>query len=144
MTVNIREMTIDDYDALLQIWRDADLSHRPKGRDTRERIDIEMQRKDTAFIGMFESDRLIAVGLATFDGRKGWINRVAVHPDFRRQGLAAVMVGECETFLESLGAEIISCLIEDFNTPSIELFKKLGYSYGSNVMYFSKRKSWDT
>ncbi len=144
MVRTIYKLTIDDYDDLVRLWREAGLTYRPRGRDTRERIATEMQRADTAFIGIYEHDRLIGAGLATYDGRKGWINRIAVHPDFRGRGIAAQIVNECEVFLRSVAAEIISCLIEDFNKPSVQLFRKLGYVHGENVMYFSKRKSEET
>ncbi|MBU8932901.1 MAG: GNAT family N-acetyltransferase [candidate division Zixibacteria bacterium] len=140
----IRELTIDDYDDLIRVWGDAGLPFRPFGRDSRERIEIEMARKDTTFIGLFEDDRLIALGLATFDGRKGWINRVAVDPDHRHRGLASKIITECEDFLEGLGVEIMACLIEEYNTPSMALFRKHGYLYGEDIHYFSKRKSEDT
>lgn len=144
MSQLIRRLDIDDYDDLIRVWGDTGLPYRPLGRDTHARIEVEMQRKDTAFIGLFEGERMLAVGLATYDGRKGWINRVAVDPDFRHQGIASKIIMECEEFLEGLGAEIIACLIEEYNTPSMALFQKHGYLFGEDVHYFSKRKSDDT
>jgi predicted GNAT family acetyltransferase len=84
MAKDIRKLTIEDYDNLIRVWADAGLPYRPFGRDRKDRIEKQMQRPDTAFIGLFEEGRLVAAGLATFDGRKGWINRVAVDPDYRR------------------------------------------------------------
>lgn len=144
MPRELRKLTIDDYESLLNLWGDAGLTYRPLGRDARERIEREMRRPDTGFFGIFEGARMIAAGLATFDGRKGWINRVAVHPDFRRQGLAAEIITECERFLDSRGADIIACLIEEYNLPSMDLFAKCGYVHGDDVHYFSKRKSSET
>jgi GNAT superfamily N-acetyltransferase len=137
-------LTIEDYDALIDLWGDAGLSYRPLGRDTRERIAVEMKRSDTDFIGIFFDGRLVAAGLATYDGRKGWINRVAVHPDYRRKSLAKDIIAACERFLEKCGAEIIAALIEDWNEPSMELFEACDYVHGPDVLYFSKRKSADT
>ena len=144
MARKIRKLTIDDYDELIRVWVDSGLPYRPLGRDRKDFIAKEMRRSDTAFIGLFENSRLLAVGLATYDGRKGWINRVSVDPDYRRQGLASKIIQECENFLESNGAEIIACLIEDYNLPSMALFQKHGYLYSEDVLYFSKRKSEDT
>lgn len=144
MPRELRKLTIADYDRLINLWGDAGLPYRPFGRDAREKIETEMRRADTAFLGIFEDSRLIAAGLATYDGRKGWVNRVAVHPDERHRGLAAEIVAACEQFLESHGAEIIACLIEDWNLPSMALFAKLGYLHDPGVEYFSKRHSEDT
>jgi len=144
MAQEVRKLTIDDYDALIKVWADAGLPYRPFGRDSRERMEIEMQREDTEFIGLFLNGRLVALGLVTYDGRKGWINRVAVDPDYRNQGFASRIIEESERFLHGLGAEIIACLIEEYNTPSMALFQKHGYLYGEDIHYFSKRKSEDT
>ena len=86
MAHELRKLTTEDYDDILRVWSDAGLPYKPDGRDNRERIALEIERKDTIFVGLFENDRMLAVGLATFDGRKGWINRVAVDPDRRGEG----------------------------------------------------------
>lgn len=144
MAREIRELTIDDYDEMIRVWADAGLPYRPLGRDRKDRIAKEIERADTIFVGLFEGGKLLALGLATYDGRKGWINRVAVDPDYRRQGLATDIIRECEAFLERQGAEIVACLVEDYNLPSMALFQKLGYLYSEDVLYFSKRKSEET
>lgn len=137
-------LTSEDYDRLIEIWGDAGLPYRPFGRDSKDKIAKEMGREDTAFIGLYEDDLLVGVGLATFDGRKGWINRVSVIPDYRNKGYAGMIIKECEQFLEDQGAEIIACLIEEYNTPSMALFKKHDYLYSKDIYYFSKRKSEET
>ncbi len=144
MGVKLCMITVEDYDRLIEIWGDAGLPYRPFGRDSKDKIAKEMAREDTAFIGLYEDDLLVGVGLATFDGRKGWINRVAIIPDYRNKGYASMIIGECEKFLEDCGAEIIACLIEEYNTPSMALFKKHDYLYSEDIHYFSKRKSEET
>ncbi len=143
MTRSLRQLTIDDYDDLVRVWAEAGLPFKPTGRDCPARIERELQRADSAFFGLFEDARLVAVGLASYDGRKGWIQRVAVDPNQRGRGLAGEIIAACEDFLKSLDAEVISCLIEDLNYPSISVFKNAGYSCWGNILYFSKRDSSD-
>ncbi|MCK4392559.1 hypothetical protein KAX17_06600 [Candidatus Bipolaricaulota bacterium] len=38
----IRELTVNDYDALVALWKEAGLPYRPNGRDQRERIAREV------------------------------------------------------------------------------------------------------
>ncbi len=144
MAAEIRRLTIDDYDALVNLWGDAGLSYRPFGRDTREKIEVEMKRVDTGFFGLFEDGRMVATGLATYDGRKGWLNRIAVHPDYRRHGYGTRMIKACEEFLESHGAEIIAMLIEGWNLPSMAMATEADYLHGDDIQYFSKRRSQET
>ncbi len=138
-----RQLSINQYDDIINLWKKAGLPFRPRGRDSRAHIAQEMEGTDTAFIGIFDNNKLVAAGLATYDGRKGWINRVAVDPDYRGRGLAGKIITACEQFLEGIGAEIIACLIEDYNKPSMALFQKHGYILGKDILYFSRRKSPD-
>ena len=76
----------------------------------------------------------------THDGRKGWINRVAVAPEFQRQNIAKKLIAKVEDRFSELGIDIIACLVEDWNTNSLQVFEKLGYKKHSDMVYFSKRK----
>lgn len=143
MANELRRLTADDYADIIRVWADAGLPFKPEGRDHRTRIALEIAREDTAFFGLFENGRMLAVGLATFDGRKGWINRVAVDPDRRGEGFGGRIMTACEQFLRERGADIIAALIEDVNSPSISLFQKQGYIVMKDILYFSKRDSED-
>jgi GNAT superfamily N-acetyltransferase len=139
----IRPLDFSDYDEVINLWVKSGLPYRPKGRDSREAMEKEFKREETGIFGMFDGDRLIGAIVGTSDGRKGWINRLAVDPDYRGRGLAARLIEEAENFLYGLGLKVIAALIEDYNTPSISAFIKAGYDYGESVRYLSKRTSED-
>jgi GNAT superfamily N-acetyltransferase len=145
MQYQIRKLTIDDYDDLIALWKRSDLSHRPGGRDSREALGPEMDREETIFLGMFDpaggGERMIGSILGNSDGRKGWINRLAIDPDYRRKGLAGILIEECEKRLYDLGLKVIAALIEGDNKPSESTFSKAGYTYGEGIKYYSKRHS---
>jgi ribosomal protein S18 acetylase RimI-like enzyme len=84
---------------------------------------------------------MLGVVIANYDGRRGWINRLAIHPDHRGVGLAGKLMHEAESFLESQGAVVMCGLIEELNTPSMACFEKEGYICESKFKYFAKRKS---
>ncbi|MDH4034874.1 MAG: GNAT family N-acetyltransferase, partial [candidate division Zixibacteria bacterium] len=66
-----------------------------------------------------------------------------VDPDRRGEGFGGEIIKALEQFLRARGADIIAALIEDVNSPSISLFQKHGYTTMKEVLYFSKRDSWD-
>jgi ribosomal protein S18 acetylase RimI-like enzyme len=144
MSINIRRLTIDDYDSIIRVWADAGLPFKPKGRDSREMISREMAHPDVVFLGLFESDLMLGVCIANFDGRRGWINRLAIDPDHRGIGLAGRLIDESEKFLKSRGALVIAGLIEEMNTPSMACFEKAGYKYMRNLTLWTKRESSDS
>lgn len=139
MDLVCRTLSGKDYDAIVELWARSGLPFKPNGRDGRTMLEAEMQRHHCSFIGLFDNDRMIAVGIASFDGRRGWINRVAVDPDFRGRGLGSRMIDECEKFINSFGETVPCALIEDENTPSMACFKKAGFVYEGYLQVWTKR-----
>ncbi len=144
MELIVRPLTIDDYQAILRLWADAGLEHRPRGRDSRDSMAREMQYPGTCFLGLFDSQRMLGVVIASWDGRRGWINRLAVDPDHRGIGLAGRLIREGETFLRQRGAVVIAALIHDENAPSMAAFERAGYTCMPEMKYFAKRDSKDS
>ncbi|MCK4347722.1 MAG: GNAT family N-acetyltransferase [Thermoplasmatales archaeon] len=136
----IRELSIKDYDALITLWNDAQLPFKPKGRDRRDKIEYKLKQGRDIFLVAEINGKLVGSVFGTHDGRKGWINRLAVTPEFQRQDIAKKLIAEVEDRFSALGIDIISCLVEDWNIKSLQVFEKLGYKKHSDMVYFSKRK----
>ena len=136
-------LTADDYAAVVQLWEQAGLPIRLQGRDSREQVTRQLAAGTQTILGLRSNNGLVGVVLITHDGRKGWINRLAVHPDYRRQGLGLLLISEAERVLHDQGIQIIAALIEDWNTPSQALFEKAGYSFHSDIHYVTKRDRHD-
>ncbi len=141
--VRIRTLTIGDYDELLALWRDADLPCRPNGRDSKSSMKYQMEHDPELFLGAFQDDRMVGSVIATFEGRKGWINRLAVAPRNRRKGVAKVLVERAELALREHGAKVIAALVERENSPSLALFQECGYKVHQDIVYLSKRERED-
>jgi ribosomal protein S18 acetylase RimI-like enzyme len=95
-------------------------------------------------LGLEVGGELVGVVLNTHDGRKGWINRLAVVPEFRRQGHATRLVREAERLLREQGMTVIALMIEPGNEASLALFNQLGYvELEGGIHYLTKRDSED-
>jgi ribosomal protein S18 acetylase RimI-like enzyme len=139
-----RILTATDYDRLIALWQAAGLHFKPQGRDTRAAFERQLAGGTQIAIGIDGSDgTLIGAVLATHDGRKGWINRLAVHPDHRRQGIATRLVDAAEEVLRERGLHIFAALIEPGNDASLALFEEAGYTDWPGMHYVSKRDSED-
>jgi len=139
--VRTRKLTIDDYNEIVKLWNRASLPYKPEGRDSRSSIVSEMKANPDFFIGAYEGNKLVGMVIASWDLRKGWINRLAVDPMCRRKGVAKTLIAEAEKTLKRKGARVICALIEDTNGSSIALFKNCGYVEHHDIIYFSKRES---
>lgn len=140
---NVEQLTTADYDAICAVWIAAGLSVRVNGRDSRAEFERQMSGGTQTVVGVRDGALLVGVVIATHDGRKGWINRLAVRPEYRRKGIGRRLVNEAENVLKSQGMRIIAALIEDWNKASLGLFEQAGYLDYPNLHYVSKRDSQD-
>jgi len=138
-------LTSTDYQRIAALWQAAGLHIRPTGRDAQEAFEGQMASGLQTAIGIeTEGGDLIGIVLSTHDGRKGWINRLAVHPDWRRQGVAKTLISAAEDVLHEQGIDVIAALIEPGNDPSLALFLGSGYEDYAGLHYVSKRSSADS
>ena len=140
-----RELTPDDHGSLMMLWKRCGLtSIKPKGRDSRRALTDQLASGVQIIVGLEMEGLLIGSVLASHDGRKGWINRLAVCPEHRRRGYGALLVGEAERLLKQRGLKVIAALVESDNDGSFGLFQKLGYEeIDPGIHYLSKRDGDD-
>jgi ribosomal protein S18 acetylase RimI-like enzyme len=139
--MQIRKLTLDDYDELVGLWTRADLPFKPRGRDSRRALEAQMGANPDFFLGAFEKGHLVGTVILSSDMRKGWINRLAVDPGYRRRGVAKALMEESEKTLRKHGLRIFCSLVEGSRMASKALFKKCGYSEYVDISYFTKRDS---
>lgn len=139
--IGIRDFTLEDYDELISLWDNSELPYRPKGRDSRAKIAQELAFGCTIALVAEDAGKLVGSLWGTHDGRKGWLNRLAVLPEQRHQGIGRMLVQAVEKKLDEIGIDIIGILIEDWNTDSLQVFEKLGYKKHTDIFYYSKRKN---
>jgi ribosomal protein S18 acetylase RimI-like enzyme len=137
----IRKFRIKDYDALIKLWKAAELPNRPYGRDRRDKIKEQIKKKCSIYLVAELDGKIVGSILGSHDGRKGWINRLAVLPKYRKRGIGAKLLGEVEKRLCKQGIGIIACLIEDWNITSMMVFERLGYEKHPEIIYFTKKKN---
>ena len=82
----IRSFHTDDIEDVIELWSKCGLVA-PQNNPQR---DIERKLKvnpEWFLVGEFEG-RIIATCIAGYEGHRGWINYLAVSPQYRRQGFA--------------------------------------------------------
>ena len=127
MAVQIRPLRRSDYDRMIALFQICGLNPKTKGRDSPRSFGEQLRRNRGSYLGAFEEGRLVGVVLGTNDTRKAWINRLAVHPDYRRRSIAARLVRACERVLRNQGVRMFAALIEPENKASEAFFHSLGY-----------------
>ena len=141
--MKIRKFKIEDYEQLIRLWIDAGLPFKPKGRDRKEEFEKQIKKPENLYLTVFKENKLIGFVMASHNRRKGWINRLAVHPEFQKKGLASLLIKRAEEFFIKEGVDIFACLIEDWNDRSLKLFEKSGYKPHREIIYYTKRNHPD-
>lgn len=90
-------------------------------------IASELENKLSLWLVALESDRVAGyVGSQTVMDETDMMN-VAVHPDFRRRGIAEALVNELVINLKEKGSRCLTLEVRAANDPAIALYEKLGF-----------------
>ena len=130
--MRIREFQLTDYEKVVELWREAGIVLRPG--DEREGIELKLQRDPDLFLVAEEDQQILGVVLGAWDGRRGWINHLAVRSDHRRSGIGKSLVKELERRLAGKGALKVNAQIYKSNRVSVEFFKSLNYEVHSDLI----------
>jgi ribosomal protein S18 acetylase RimI-like enzyme len=117
MDAQIRAARADDVDAVLAVWASADVE--PTVTDDRASILRLLAHDSSALLVAEHDDQIVGTLIATWDGWRGSMWRLAVRPDHRRQGIAQALVATAEQRLQALGAtRIATFVVTTDDTPS--------------------------
>ena len=136
----IRKLTLDNYPDVVKLWKRVGLEIRLNGRDHPDQMDKQLKSNNVVLLGKYSSDILLGVVLISHDGSKGWLNRLAVNPEYQRKGVAKELILNVEKLLfEELEIEIYGALVSKENRESVRLFEGVRYEKWEEISYFSKR-----
>lgn len=121
----IRNFQPEDYDEIVVLWQRAGLILGTS--DDREGIARKLQRDPDLFLVAVEETALVGVVMGSYDGRRGWINHLAVSPDQQGHGLGTQLMQELELRLRSKGCRKVNLLIEASNSAVQTFYQRLGY-----------------
>ena len=115
-------------------------------------IASELENKLAFWLVATEGDTVAGyIGSQTVVGETDMMN-VAVHPDFRRRGIAEALVNGLVNNLKQMGSHCLTLEVRASNAPAIALYEKMGFSeIGRRKNYYRNpredalilRKEWE-
>ena len=96
-------------------------------------IDKKIAVSDGLFFVATVDAEVVGTVMAGYDGHRGWIYSVAVHPLRRKQGIGAALVLHAERALAAKGCMKINLQIMEGNESVAAFYSTLGYSVEKRV-----------
>lgn len=137
--MDIRKMTINDYDSVYNLWINTPGMGLNSVDDTRDGIEKYLRRNPATCFVATENDELTGVILSGHDGRRGLIHHMAVKESMQRRGIGKALL---EHALEALRAEDIHkvfLVVFDSNINGNSFWEKQGFSLRTDLCYRNRK-----
>jgi ribosomal protein S18 acetylase RimI-like enzyme len=108
MGITVSPMIAEDLDTVLALWA-ATEGVGLNESDTPDHLRAYLERNPSLSMVARDGTKLVAAILCGHDGRRGYLNHLAVAPEYRNRGLGTQIVETCLASLSALG--ILRCNI---------------------------------
>lgn len=96
-------------------------------------IDKKIQIKDGLFFIAQKDQKVIGTIMAGYDGHRGWIYSIAVHPEYRKQGIGSQLLSYTQGKLEDIGCLKVNLQIMEGNEDVQKFYISNGYSVEQRI-----------
>lgn len=136
--MNIRLMTMDDYQAVYDLWLSCNGMGLNNIDDSKEGIQRFLRRNpDTCFVAVI-NNQIVGVIMAGNDGRRGYIYHTAVSLNYGNQGIAGKLVDKAMNALYELGISKVALVVFESNEAGNAFWEKQGFSVRNDLVYRNK------
>jgi ribosomal protein S18 acetylase RimI-like enzyme len=122
----IRNYQVKDEKQVIDLWNTifpiTDAHHDPQTSIQRKMaVDPEL------FLVAVEKNTIIGTAMGGYDGHRGWIYSVSVHPEYRKKGIGSELLRSIEAELMKRNCPKVNLQILETNEDVVEFYKKNGY-----------------
>jgi len=124
--VSFRAARPQDTSAVLALWEQA---RSAQATTTDQRVDVQRlidERPGSLLLAEADGE-IVGALIAAWDGWRGNMYRLAVHPDHRRRGIALQLVRTGEAYLRDNGAHRITALVAHEDPVAAGFWESAGY-----------------
>ena len=136
--MQIRKMTIDDYDAVYALWLSTPGMGLNTADDSREGIAAYLRRNPNTCFVAEENSELFGVILSGHDGRRGFIHHTAVEESAQRGGIGSALVETALNALKKEGIRKVALVVFKRNEKGNAFWEKQGFTVREDLAYRNK------
>ncbi len=129
--VEVRPARPDEFQAVLDLWREA--GSEPGATDDIAALHaLGRSHSEALLLAVVDGDPVGTI-IATWDGWRASIYRLAVRPDHRRRSIARTLLAEAERSLQRAGARRVNVIVLNEAEPAIGFWTDVGYQHDERV-----------
>ena len=133
--MNIRLMTIKDYDRVHALWLSTPNMGLNDIDDSREGIERYLKRNPTTCFVAEDKEVIIGVILSGHDGRRGFIYHMAVNESYQRQGIGTSLLNYSLSALKEEGITKVILVVFSKNIKGNSFWDKQGFTARNDLVY---------
>lgn len=133
--MEIRLMTIDDYDKVYHLWTNTEGMGMRSLDDSFEGITKLLKRNPTTNYIAQEENKIIGVILCGHDGRRGYIYHTAVESSFRNKGVGKSLVDATLDALKKEAINKVALVAFASNDLGNKFWQSLGFNKRNDLIY---------
>lgn len=134
--IEIRELLPADYDAVFALWR-ASAGIVLREVDERGPIERYLARNPGLSFVACDHGRVVGAVLCGTDGRRGYLQHLAIAPEYRRQGIGRRLAEQAVAALAARGVEKCHLMVVSSNAAARSFWQRLGWSERDDVVLMS-------
>ncbi|MDB3930319.1 GNAT family acetyltransferase [Paracoccaceae bacterium] len=133
----IRIYQEEDRKEVLTLWQECNLIR--SKNDPQKDLGRKKGFGEELFLVLVNEDKIIGTVMGGYDGHRGIINYLGVHPNFRGNGLGRMLMRAVEKKLRDLGCPQVNLLVWSDNTEVHKFYEKTDYKKANDIVLFRKR-----
>ncbi len=133
----IRPFKLEDKESVVELWKICRLV-RPWNNPEKD-IERKLSVQSEMFLVLEIHGSIIGSVMAAYDGHRGVINYLAVHPGYQKKGYGKILMTHVEQELLKKGCPKINLLVRSDNLNVKRFYKGLHYEEQDDVKVFGKR-----
>ena len=136
MDVQIRTMTIEDYEGVRDLWLTIEGFALRSIDDSREGVERFLMRNPTTSVVAVLEGRIVGAILCGHDGRRGCFYHVCVLKEYRKQGIGKAMVVRAMEALRKERINKVSLIAFTKNDVGNSFWRGIGWTQRLDLNYY--------